>query len=190
MSRLKPLSPDASPDLQDTFQHFKDLLGYVPNNALVLSRKPKIVRGLAQLAAAVWDPGNEVDRGLKRLVAYMASRTHGSKYSMAHSIEAAHRAGVADAKLEAVDDYRANPLFTESERVTLDFTVAAASQPNAVTDELFGRMKKHWTDSQIVEIAAVIAINGFLNRWAETFQLELEEEPAAFARKHLPRHFA
>lgn len=189
MSRLEPLSPDANPDLQDTFKHFRDLLGYVPNNALVLSRKPKIVKGLAQLASAVWDPSNEVDRGLKRLVAYMASRTHGSRYSMAHSAEAAHRSGIPDAKIEAVDEYRTSPLYTEAERVALDFTVGAASQPNTVTDELFERMRKHWTDNQIVEIAAVVAINGFLNRWAETFQLQLEEEPAAFAKKHLPRHF-
>jgi len=189
MSRLKPLSPESIPELKDTFQHFRDLLGYVPNNALVLSRRPKMVKGLAGLASAVWDPSNEVDRGLKRLVAYMASKTHGSKYSMAHSAEAAHRSGVPDAKVAAVDDYRTSPLYTEAERVALDFTAAAASQPTAVTDELFQRMSKHWTESQIVEIAAVVAINGFLNRWSEIFKLDLEEEPAAFVKKHLPQHF-
>lgn len=189
MSRLKPLSPDSLPELKETFEHFRGLLGYVPNNALVLARRPKMVKGLAGLASAVWDPSNEVDRGLKRLVAYMASKTYGSKYSMAHSAEAAHRSGVSDAKVAAVDDYRASPLFNEAERAALDFTVAAASQPNAVTDELFERMKKHWTEGQIVEIAAVVAINGYLNRWSEIFKLELEEEPAAFAKKYLPRHF-
>jgi alkylhydroperoxidase family enzyme len=188
MARLEPLTPD-NPELQDTFQHFRELLGYVPNNILILSRKPKLVKGLAQLASAVWDPSNEVDRGLKRLVAYIASKTHGSKYSMAHSAEAAHRSGIADAKVEAVDDYRTSPLYTEAERVALDFAVAAAAQPNAVTDELFGKMKKHWTETQIVEIAAVVAINGFLNRWNDTFEPPLEEEPARFAKKHLARHF-
>jgi alkylhydroperoxidase family enzyme len=190
MKGLKPLSPDASPELDDTFQHFRDLLGYVPNNVLILSRKPKMVKGLAQLASAVWDPANEVDRGLKRLVAYMASRTHRSKYSMAHSAEAAYRSGIPDEKVEAVDEYRTSPLYTEAERAALDFTVAAASQPNVVTEELFDRMRKYWTENQIVEIAAVVAINGFLNRWNDTMSPPLEEEPAEFARKHLPRHFA
>jgi alkylhydroperoxidase family enzyme len=74
--------------------------------------------------------------------------------------------------------------------LSLEVEVACrASQPCAVTDELFARMRKHWTDGQIVEIAAVVAINGFLNRWAEMFQLDLEAEPAAFSKKHLPRHF-
>jgi alkylhydroperoxidase family enzyme len=189
MSRLKPLSPDSLPELQETFQHFRGLLGYVPNNALVLARRPKMVKGLAGLASAVWDPSNEVDRGLKRLVAYMASKTYGSRYSMAHSAEAAHRSGVSAAKVEAVDHFRNSPLFTEAERAALDFTIAAASQPNGVTDAVFERMGKHWTESQIVEIAAVVAINGFLNRWSEIFRLELEDEPATFAKKHLPQHF-
>jgi len=189
MSRLKPLAPESLPELKESFQHFRDLLGYVPNNAAVLSRRPKMVKGLAGLASAVWDPANEVDRGLKRLVAYMASKAHGSRYSMAHSAEAAHRSGVPHAKVEAVDDYRTSPLFTEAERVALEFAAAGAAQPCAVTDEMFARLKKHWTEAQIVEIAAVVAINGFLNRWAEMFQLDLEAEPAAFAKKHLPRHF-
>jgi alkylhydroperoxidase family enzyme len=188
MARLEPLTPD-NPELRENFQHFRQLLGYVPNNILILSRKPKLVKGMAALASAVWDASNEVDNGLKRLVAYMASKTHGSKYSMAHSAEAAHRSGIDDAKVEAVDDYRTSPLYTEAERVALDFAVAAASQPNAVTDALFDNMKKHWTEPQIVEIAAVVAINGFLNRWNDTMLPPLEDEPARFAKKHLKGHF-
>lgn len=188
MARLDPLPADANPDLQEAFQNFKRLLGYVPNSALVMQRKPKLVKALAQLASAVWDPASEVNIGFKRLVAYMASRTHGCNYSMAHAAEAAHRAGVNDAKLEAVIEYRTSPLYTEAERVALDFAVAAASQPNAVTDELFEKMKKHWTDAQIVEIMGAVAINGFLNRWNDTIAPALEAEPVAFGEKHLARH--
>jgi hypothetical protein len=38
------------------------------------------------------------------------------------------------------------------------------SQPNAVSDGLFERMKQHWSGAQIVEITAAVALNGFLNR--------------------------
>lgn len=129
-----------------------------------------------------------MDLGFKRLVAYMASRTHGCSYSMAHAAEAAHRVGLDDARLEAVVDYRGSPLFSEAERVALDYAIAAASQPNAVTDELFARMKAHWTDAQIVEITAAVALNGFLNRWSDSLAVPLEPEPKVFAEKHLARH--
>jgi alkylhydroperoxidase family enzyme len=118
----------------------------------------------------------------------MASRTHGCNYSMAHAAEAAHRNGIADAKLEAVTEYRTSPLFSEAERVALDFAIAAASQPNAVTDELFGKLKRHWNDAQIVEIAGAVALNGFLNRWNDTMAPALEAEPIEFGEKHLVRH--
>lgn len=188
MSRLAALPAETAPDLQESFKRYQELLGYVPNSVLIMQRRPKLVRALAQLASSVWDPASEVNLGFKRLVAYMASRTHGCNYSMAHAAEAAHRAGIDDARLEAVVDYRASPLFSEAERVALDFAVAAASQPNAVTDELFERLKKHWTDGQIVELAGAVAINGFLNRWNDTMAPALEHEPIEFGEKHLTRH--
>lgn len=82
-------------------------------------------------------------------------------------------------------EYRTSALFTEAERVAIEFAVAASSQPNDVTDEMFGRMKRHWTDGQIVEITGVIALFGFLNRWNDTMATPLEEEPARVGEKHL-----
>ena len=189
MARLEPVAPDANPELQEQVQRFQKLLGYVPSTVLVMGRTPRFVKGLAQLASAVWDPASEVDRGLKRLVAYMCGVTHGSPYSMVHAAESAHAAGISIEKINAVEDYRTSPLFSAAERVTLDFAVAGASQPNQVTDELFDRMKQHWTESQIVEITMVVAINGFLNRWNDTVAPPLEDEPKEFARKHLKRKF-
>jgi uncharacterized peroxidase-related enzyme len=188
VKRLKPLPADTHPDLQDALRRYQNYLGYVPNSVLIMQRRPKLVTALAQLAAAVWDPESEVDIGFKRLVAYMASRTHGCNYSMAHAAEAAHRNGVSDEKLAAVCDYRTSPLYTEAERVALDFAVAAAAQPNAVTDELFERLRQHWSEAQIVELAAAVAINGFLNRWSDTMAPVLEHEPKAFGEKHLQPH--
>lgn len=188
MARIKPLPSETTPELKDTFETYARYLGYPPNSVLIMQHKPKLVKALAQMAQAVWDKESEVDLGFKRLVAYMASRTHGCNYSMAHAAEASHRVGMDEAKLEAVIDYRTSPLFSTAERVALDYAVAAASQPNGVTDELMGKMKQHWSDAQIVEITGVIALNGFLNRWSATLAVPLEPEPIAFGEKHLKRH--
>jgi uncharacterized peroxidase-related enzyme len=188
MSKVAPLPAEANPDLQDTLQTYKNYLGYVPNSVLIMQHRPKIVKALAQMASAVWDKESEVNLGFKRLVAYLASRTHGCAYSMAHAAEASHRVGMDDAKLEAVTEYRTSPLFTEAERAALDFAVAAASQPNGVTPAHFERMKKYWTDGQIVEIAGAVALNGFLNRWNDSMAVPLEKEPIEFGEKHLARH--
>ena len=107
---------------------------------------------------------------------------------MAHTAGGSLRFGIDEQKLAAVWEYRTSPLFTEAERVALDFAVAAASQPNDVSDELFAKMKQHWTENQIVEIVATIALFGFLNRWNDTLATPLEEEPIEVGRKILAPH--
>jgi alkylhydroperoxidase family enzyme len=76
--RLAPLP--LSPELGDLASGFQKSLGFVPNSVLIMQRRPKLARAFTALTAAVWDPEGKVDRGLKRLVAHVASRAHGCHY--------------------------------------------------------------------------------------------------------------
>lgn len=107
---------------------------------------------------------------------------------MAHTAGASLRLGIDEKKLEAVWEYATSPLFTPAERVALDFAIAAASQPNAVTDEMFGELRARWSDGQVVEITAVVALFGFMNRWNDTMATPLEAEPIEVGEKHLASH--
>ena len=184
--RLAPLPP--SPDLKDLFAPFEKSLGFIPNSALIMQRRPKILQAFSQLLGAINGPDGELDRGFKRLLSHVASRAAGCRYCMAHTAGGALRFGVDEAKLAAVWEYRASPLYTEAERVALDFALAAAAQPNDVTDEMFAGLRKHWNDGQVVEIVAVISLFGFLNRWNDTMATPLEEEPIHVGEKFLAGH--
>src|SRR6516225_199522 len=183
--RLRPLPIDHSPELKEHFEAVAKNLGFVPNSVLIMQRRPKMVRAFAQMAAAVWDPDSKVDRGFKRLIAHVASRAAGCQYCMAHTIEGAAHFGVDEKKAASIWDYQTNPLYTEAERAALDVAVAAASVPNAVTDDMFVQMRRYWTEEQIVEIVGVIALFGFLNRWNDTMGTPLEDEPLAAGEKYL-----
>jgi uncharacterized peroxidase-related enzyme len=188
MSRLAPLSPAATPELKESFEQYRRSMGFVPNSVLIMQRRPKLVRALAQLAAAVWDPESSVELGFKRLLAHVASRAHGCQYCMAHAAGAARKLGVSDEKLAAVWEYRSSPLYSAAERVALDFALAAASVPNEVTDELFTQLRRHWDEGQVVEIAAVISLFGFMNRWNDTMATPLEAEPLEVGERFLAGH--
>jgi uncharacterized peroxidase-related enzyme len=172
-------------ELQQAFDQYRKSLGFVPNSMLILQRRPKVVKALAALAAAVWDPDGTVDRGFKRLISHVASRAHGCQYCMAHTAEGALLLGVDPHKLAAVWEYAGSPLYSPAEKVALDFALAAASVPNAVDDALFAQMKAHWTDDQIVEIAAVVSLFGFMNRWNDTMATPLEPEPITVGQTYL-----
>ena len=183
--RLAPLAAEHTPELKDQFATMQRNLGFVPNSILIMQRKPKMAKAFAQLTASVWDPDGKVDRGLKRLLAHVSSRTAGCQYCMAHTAGGALHFGVEDKKLTAVWDYQTSPLFNAAERAALDLAVAGSCVPNAATDEMFAELRKHWSEEQIVEIVGVIALFGFLNRWNDTLATPLEDEPIAIGEKYL-----
>jgi alkylhydroperoxidase family enzyme len=82
LPRASRRSPEHSPELKETFEQYRKTLGFIPNSVLIMQRKPKMVKGLAQLLAAIWEPDGAVDRGFKRLVAHVASRSAGCQYCM------------------------------------------------------------------------------------------------------------
>jgi uncharacterized peroxidase-related enzyme len=186
--RIEPLPREHTPELKDAFEAMQKNLGFVPNSMLILQRKPRIARALAALTASIWEPDGEVDRGFKRLVAHVASRTAGCRYCMAHTAGGALHFGVEEQRVAAVWEFRTSPLFTEGEKVALDFAIAAASVPNGVTDDMFAALRRHWSETQIVEIVAVIATFGFLNRWNDTMGTPLEAEPLAVGERFLAPH--
>jgi uncharacterized peroxidase-related enzyme len=185
--RLQPLPVDRAPELKEHFEAVGRNLGFVPNSLLIMQRSPKVVRAFAQMAAAVWDPEGKVDRGFKRLVAHVASRAAGCQYCMAHTIEGAALFGVDEKKLAAAWEYRTSPLYTDAERAALDLAFAAGVVPNAVGDEHFAELRKHWSEDEIVEIVATISLFGFLNRWNDTMGTPLEDKPMAAGDRFLAR---
>src|SRR4051794_10133430 len=81
-ARLAPLPPEHSPELKEQFDSFFKSLGFVPNSVLTMQRKPKLVRAFVAMQGAIWDPESKVDRGFKRILAHVASRTARDEYSM------------------------------------------------------------------------------------------------------------
>jgi alkylhydroperoxidase family enzyme len=181
--RIEPLSPEYSPELGPEFSSFLTTLGFVPNSVLIMQRKPELVRAFVAMQRAIWAPNSKVDRGFKRLVAHVASRASRDPYSMAHTASGALHFGVDAEKLAAAANYRASPLYSAAEKAALD--VAVAANTTSVSDTEFTELRRHWSDEEIVEIVATIAMAGFLSRWNGIMATPLEDEALAVAEEDL-----
>lgn len=187
MSHMSPLAIDSHPELAEDFAIFERILGFVPNSLLTMQRKPQIVKAFGALTQAVMAEDGEVDAGFKRLLAHFASRAAGCRYCEAHSLVAAGLHNVSEQKIAALWEYQSSPLYSDAERVALDFALAAGAVPNAVDDQLMVRLREHWGEDQIVEILAAVSLYGFLNRWNDSMATELEAVPKALAEKVLSK---
>ena len=186
MSRISPAAPEQFAQVADHMERWRKTKGYPPNSWLTMVRKPGVFRAYRDLHSAVMMDDGEVPKALKFLVACVVSAAAGDPYCAAHNAEnAAHIAGAAIAKVEALSQFRTSPLYTAAERAALELAAAAGACPPRVTDAHFVDLKKHYSEDAATEIVAVIALLGWLNRWNITLATRIEDEALAFARKHL-----
>jgi len=179
MTRLSPLRlEDVDPETRDMIENAEKLMGFVPNDALVMARNPGLTRAMWGLVAAVYGPG-KVDNGLKRLVGEAASKASGCFYCSAHAAHGAREQGVAQEKIDAVWSFEDSDLFSEAERAAINLAMKAGVVPNETEDADFDRLREHFDEDEITEIVAVIAMFGFLNRWNSTLDTALEPVPLA-----------
>ena len=88
-------------------------------------------------------------------------------------------------KVAAIWEYETSPLFDDSERAVLRMAQSAGTTPNAVSDEDFDDLKRHFDEDQIVELVAAVCLFGWLNRWNDTMATDLETRPLQFGQSNL-----
>jgi len=179
MARVPPLAREQVADLEDTFVQIEQRMGFVPNSMLTMARRPGIARAFGGLAAAVRT--GTVAPDLKEMVALVASTAAGCRYCQAHTASNSHASGSDAEKIAHVWTYDTSALFSDAERAALRLAHHAALVPNAVTDADFADLRRHFDDDEVVEIVAIVALYGFLNRWNDTMATELEAHPHALA---------
>jgi alkylhydroperoxidase family enzyme len=67
------------------------------------------------------------------------------------------RLGVSDDKINALPDYASSDLYSEVERLALEFADAMTITGREVSDELFARLRRFFDDDALVELTATIA---------------------------------
>lgn len=184
MPNVQPLSREDLTEFEPLFRLAESSAGYVATSLYTLGRRPPILKAFVALGASVIGPG-KVDTSLKQLVGMIASVSAGCRYCQAHTSTRAATLGVSPDKVAAVYDFETSQLFSPAERAALRLARDAAIVPNATTAEHFAELRQHYSESQIVEIVAVISLYGWTNRWNDTMATELENQPFSFASEHL-----
>ena len=81
------------------------------------------------------------------------------------------RLGVSTEKLEALNDYARSPLFSEAEKVALEYADAITETRRDVDDELFARVQGHYDDDAIAEMTMIIAWENGSSRFNRAFRI-------------------
>ena len=77
-------------------------------------------------------------------------------------------------KLSEVLSWRASTLFSPMERVALEYAERITTTGQKVDDALFAELKKHFTEAEIVELTAAIAMENFRSKFNPALGIEAQ----------------
>jgi alkylhydroperoxidase family enzyme len=79
-----------------------------------------------------------------------------------------------DAKVAALGDWRKSGAFGEPERVALEYAERITYTDQKVDDTLFARVRQHFSEPQIVELTAAIALENFRSKFNPSLGIEAQ----------------
>jgi alkylhydroperoxidase family enzyme len=79
-----------------------------------------------------------------------------------------------ETKLQELADWRTSDAFSALERVALEYAERMTNTGAKVDDALFGRLKTHFSEPQIVELTAAIALENFRSKFNPALGVEAQ----------------
>ncbi len=130
----------------------------------VYGHLPSVLIGYGMFVSAA-DKQSSVERSLKALAVVKAAAMTHCEYCIDIASSAARKSGLSDAKLIALPRYRDSDEFDELEKLVLDYAVAVTRTPVEVSDELFGSLRRHFDEHQLVELTNAIVVENLHARF-------------------------
>jgi 4-carboxymuconolactone decarboxylase len=128
------------------------------------ARIPGLLRGYGQLEQATAKLQG-VDQRFRALAELKAATLTNCEYCIDLGSQIARRWGLSDTELLALPSYRTSELFTDLDKLVLDYAVGMSRTPVDVPDTLFAGLREHFDDTQLVELTHVIALENMRGRF-------------------------
>ena len=123
-----------------------------------------------------------LDPKLRDLDKIRASQINGCAFCIAMHTREARKHGETEERIYLLDAWRETPLYTPKERAALEWTEAVTLLTEGhVPDEVFERVRKQFSEKELVDLtAATVAINTW-NRLSIAFRVppQVESKKAA-----------
>jgi len=84
------------------------------------------------------------------------------------------RAGASEAKIADVPTAAASALFDEREKTAIEYAEAMTFSDRRVGEDVFARVRGHFSEAQIVELTAAVALENFRSKFNVALGIEAQ----------------
>ena len=181
MARVRDIeAEELSGELGATYRDFVAEYGPFRNQVAVLAHCPPALRHLPAMLMELRATGTVRRRHLE-LAIVVVSKLNACHYCVAHHAPMLVVEGLSPAGVERVLDYDAHPELDDLDRLVVEYALAVTQDPQRIGETLFRRLRREFSEAQIVELTLRIALCGFFNRFGDALGIEEEQESLPLA---------
>lgn len=125
---------------------------------------PRLMMGYGRLEQATAKL-HSTNRRTHALATLKAATMTQCEYCIDIGSAIARRWGLTDEEMLALPRYRTSDLFSDLDKAILDYAVGMSQTPVSVSDELFARLRAHFSEEQLVELTHLIALENLRGRF-------------------------
>ena len=155
-----------------TRRNFARLTGRAPERVIepleIYGHVPGLLRGYGRLEKATAKL-RRLDWRLQVIAELKATTLIQCEFCIDLASQIARRSGLTDEQLLALPHYRDSELFTDLEKLVMDYAVGMTGTPANVPDALFNQLRKHLDEGQLVELTHHIALENLRGRFNVAF---------------------
>lgn len=183
MARVRDIGPEEVPaEIRSTYEKYANGYGPFRNQVGVFAHVPSSVNHLMGLLLELRAQKNVPFRYIE-LAVVTVSRLNECDYCVGHHKPLLVVEGVSAEAVDNILDYATNAEFDEVDKLVVEYSIAVTNAPQKIRDNVFERLRKHFSEAQIVELTLRISLCGFFNRFNDALQVDSEVEELAHASR-------
>jgi uncharacterized peroxidase-related enzyme len=174
MSRVSIKTREELPDGLKPLWDKMTTYGAFENQAGVMAHRPPILQHVWSLLIDLADEAVLSKRYLE-LGLVTVSLLNRCTYCVSHHAPKLAVQGVSERGAERLLDYKDHPELDDVDKLVVEYAIAVTNNWTRTRDEIFDRLKQHFSEAQIVELTWRIALCGAFNRFNDILQLDVEQ---------------
>lgn len=142
--------------------------GEVVEPLTVMAHHPRLLLGYGVFELA-FERSNLVYERLKSLAVLKVATMVGCEFCMDIGSAVSRGEGVTEEQLRELPNFEQSEVFSPLEKLVLGYAAAVTRTPTEVTDGLFGALREHLSEPQLVELTTAIALENYRARFNHAF---------------------
>jgi len=159
----------------ESFQEINEILkqgGQAHDMVTAMAMYPPILEAMEALGNAVY-PGGSLPRDLKELIILQSSINNNCQFCTNSHIDIAKGLGISEDPVQMLQDKEnLKPEYA----CALAYLNAIFEDSNRIPDSMFEKLRRHFTESEIVELTFLIGYINMLNWFNNALQVEYRGE--------------